>query len=184
MGSLLSTNTNTATASDAAAPPEQPNHIQAVESPRFDPGDPALIQYLHTHGYAVVRNVCSHEEVMQARNLFWDFLQENANMSRSDPLTWSDENFVKIGSASTGILFYRGIGQSDFLWFIRLLPKVKATFEQVWNTSDLLTSFDGANIFRPWHSPDSDEYAKTEGSWFHVDQGNKSQIFQVCNLFV
>lgn len=172
MGSLLSKKIlNTAMGEDLSAS-DHLNHIQAVESPRFDCNDPALVEYLQTHGYVIVKSICSKEEVSHARDLFWKFLSEHANMSRSDPSTWTDENFVNVGSASTGILFYRGIGQSEFLWYLRLMPKVKQVFAQIWNTADLLTSFDGANIFRPWHSPFADEYAKTEGGWFHVDQGS------------
>lgn len=56
---------------------------------------------------------------------------------------------------------------------MRTLPKVRQTFEAIFDTRSLLVSFDGGNIFRPWHHPTSDEYSKTRSGWFHVDQGQK-----------
>ena len=149
----------------------QPSHVQAVESPRFDCNDPEMIDYLREHGYAVVKGVCCEKDILRARELYWKFLKEQANMLPDNPTTWTDENFSKVGSIKTGIIFYRGIGQSDFLWFMRLLPLVKIVFSKIYNTMDLISSFDGANMFRPWHSPEADEYTKTEAGWYHVDQG-------------
>ena len=40
---------------------------------------------------------------------------------------------------------------------------MKAVFQQVWDTDDLLVSFDGGNAFRPWQlRPDW----LTEGGWY------------------
>ena len=94
---------------------------------------------------------------------------------------------------SNGIIHGFGFGQSDFMWHLRQLPKVKdavgrvgivgmstpfeaslplpiwaklvkhgrrcgvawhrivqESFAAIWGTEDLLVSFDGGNIFRPW----------------------------------
>jgi hypothetical protein len=31
-----------------------------------------------------------------------------------------------------------------------MLPKIKKTFQAIWNTDDLIVSFDAGNVFRPW----------------------------------
>jgi hypothetical protein len=126
--------------------------------------------YLEEHGYVIVRNVASPEEVNRAMDLLWELLGKTG-MQRNDPATWSDDRFCKVGSIPSGILF-NGVGQSDFLWYLRLLPKVKAAFQSVFNESDLICSFDGGSVFRPWHAPDATPECKTRGGgWFHVDQG-------------
>ncbi len=152
-------------------PNAQPLHIVPYQSPRFDASDPQLAEYLKEHGYAVIKNVATPEEVDIAKSLLWQFLEKKAFMKRDDPSTWTDANFCKLGSTRNGILAFNGINHSEFLWYLRLLPKVKLAFSQIFQTDDLITSFDGGNIFRPWHSPQADEFSKTSSGWFHVDQG-------------
>jgi hypothetical protein len=68
-------------------------------------------------------------------------------------------------------------GQSEFQWHLRTLPNVKRAFASVWGTDKLITSFDGANVFRPW-SEHSDR--KTRGGWYHVDQGKGKAGRKCC----
>ena len=58
------------------------------------------------------------------------------------------------------------------MWRARALPRVRDAFAAIWGTHDLLTSFDGANVFRPWN--DRPEW-RTDGGWYHVDQGTAKQ---------
>jgi len=48
-----------------------------------------------------------------------------------------------------------------------MLPKVKAAFEAIWGSEELLVSFDGFNIFLPYLL--NPEWL-TKGGWYHVDQ--------------
>lgn len=160
------------------SPPMEDPELALLEfseaSPRFDVCDPAMLAYLDENGYAVVKDVVgSAEELVRLRTLLWRFLESNATGWREGcPETWSDEGMCKVGSAGTGILWGNGVGHSDFLWAARTLPAVKAAFAQIWGTDDLITSFDGGNVFRPWDSacPET-EGRKTRGGWWHVDQG-------------
>lgn len=68
---------------------------------------------------------------------------------------------------STGISTGYGSGQADFNWYIRTRPKVRAAYEKIWKTEDLIVSFDGFNLFRPWQL---NEEWKTNNGWYHVDQ--------------
>ena len=69
--------------------------------------------------------------------------------------------------AHVGLLNGRGIGQSEFLWFIRGNPNVKHVFSRIWNSNELCVSFDGAGCFRDWRL---NEQWKTSGAWYHCDQ--------------
>jgi len=90
------------------------------------------------------------------------------------------------GGGGTGICSDYGIGQSRFLWFLRGLPKVSKIFASLWDTEDLLTSFDGCGVFRPAEyleqqlpkgKPNS---WATRGGWLHVDQNGLKKPDMVC----
>jgi hypothetical protein len=83
---------------------------------------------------------------------------------RSDPSTWGRDFLPHV---ATGIITGCGFGQSRFCWNLRTLPAVRKAFEQIWGTSDLITSYDGGNAFRPWEQ--RPEW-RTQGGWWHCDQ--------------
>jgi hypothetical protein len=49
------------------------------------------------------------------------------------------------------------------MWHCRSAPAVKRAFASIWGTDDLVTSFDGMCVFRPWQI---DETWKTIRSWY------------------
>lgn len=161
----------------------QPEHIQMEDVPRFAPSDEeAYKTYLEEYGYVVIGGVLDDKEVNRAKELLWDFL-EKYGMKRDDPSTWGDENFGKIASLSSGIIMRGGIGQSDFQWYCRTRDNVKNVFSAIYETRDLLTSFDGGNIFRPWQAESLVDHCTTSG-WLHVDQGRKLRGMQCIQALV
>jgi hypothetical protein len=164
-------------------PVVEEDFLDVSEVPRFDVDDPAFLAHLEEHGYAVLKDVASSSERIAAEMLLWQFLKEQAGIDRDDPATWSDENFERIGCVGTGIIDGGGIGQSDFLWCLRLLPTVKTAFAKIWGTDDLLTSFDAANVFRPWQHKELG-FSRTHGGWYHVDQGRGAPGLQAVQGLV
>ena len=51
------------------------------------------------------------------------------------------------------------------------------SFEGVWGTDDLICSFDGACVFRPWAQ---DKTWRTVGGWEHVDQNPTHRPGKQC----
>lgn len=150
-------------------------HVTAVHPPRFnlETERDDFLKYLDEHGYAVVARVADDQAVQTAKSLMWDYLESipNTNVKRNDVTSWGLKGDW-LPSETNGILHGFGIGQSDFMWHLRLLPPVKAAFSAIWNTDDLLVSFDGANAFRPWKY---DSSWLTAGGWYHVDQNATKQ---------
>lgn len=139
---------------------------QPYAPPRFEADDPKLAEYFKEYGYVVVKNVANEEERNTAISLFWDLAEQSRpEVKRNDPATWRDENWV--ADTTVGIMSGYGIGQSAFMWYSRLLPKVKQAFTNAWGNDDLLVSFDGCGIFRP---PEFNPKWKTRGAWYHIDQ--------------
>eukprot|EP01006_Ploeotia_vitrea_P048044 TRINITY_DN67191_c8_g2_i1.p1 TRINITY_DN67191_c8_g2~~TRINITY_DN67191_c8_g2_i1.p1 ORF type:complete len:384 (-),score=35.62 TRINITY_DN67191_c8_g2_i1:1803-2954(-) len=147
----------------------------SAPTPRFAADDPALLDYLEEHGYVVVQNVLSATETQEAHSMFWDFVEAlpHRTIRRDSTDTWEDD---WPAHAQNGIFSGLGIGQSDFMWFIRTRPAVKKAFATVWNSTDLLSSFDGCGTFRP---PSVNPSWTTLSGWFHVDQG-RAKIGKCC----
>ena len=151
---------------------EQPVNIIPEEVERFAPDDPKLKDYLDTHGFVVIKSVMDSTHIVTAKEKLWNFLEETAGIMREDKSTWTADRFENVGMAQNGIIC-NGIGQTDYMWYVRCLPKVKQAFSTVHDTDDLLCSMDGGNIFFPWHREESWNHLKTETGWYHVDQGIK-----------
>jgi len=135
---------------------------------RFAPGSPESAAYLEDRGYVVIANALSTSEAAKAVGLIWDYLEElGTGIDRNDPATWNDDRWPT--AVHGAIIPSQGIGHCAAQWFIRSVPKVKQTFEAVWDTNDLLVSFDGAALWRPW-ALNPDWKTGLGGSWFHIDQ--------------
>ena len=145
--------------------------VQGLDPTKFSADDPAMLEYLEKHGYAVIKGAADAQAIKRAHDDFWDFHEglgdedgQCEQVLRSDPSTWG-RDFLP--HAATGIITGCGFGQSRFCWNLRTLPAVRAAFEQIWDTSDLVTSYDGGNAFRPWEA--RPEW-RTQGGWWHCDQ--------------
>ncbi|CAF4555340.1 unnamed protein product [Rotaria sp. Silwood2] len=128
--------------------------------------------YLNQHGYVVISDVMNQDEINTNKQLLWNFLDNVSKgvIKRDDPETWSNQ-------CSHGVISGCGIGQSDFLWSVRSNRQVKNVFARLWNTRQLLVSFDGCGIFRDWrYNPKW----KTNDGWNHVDQNPKMKPDRCC----
>ncbi|CAE7350272.1 unnamed protein product [Symbiodinium sp. CCMP2592] len=137
--------------------------VNVSRTPHFDCSDAALVTALQTDGFAVVRQAAEPADLSRAWDLLWKLMWQEVGWDRRDASTWTDESLARLdpGAWATGILSADRIGR-------------------IWGTDDLLTSFDGINIFRPWQFG----FTKTEGDWFHVDQGRGRQGLQAVQGFV
>ena len=147
------------------------NNIQITyqQVPRFRTGDSAATDYLDEHGYVIFANALTTAEANKALDLLWDYLEElETGIDRTDRKTWGDDRWPT--AVHGGILPSYGIGHSAAQWFIRDVPNVKQCFAQVWDgDEDLLVSFDGVTIWRPWTYEESWK-TNAGNSWLHIDQ--------------
>ena len=142
--------------------------IRYTHVPRFEPGSSAGIAHLEEEGFVVFANALSSTEATLAMTYLWDYLEElGTGIDRTDRTTWGDDRWPT--AVHGGILPSYGIGHSHAQWYIRDIEGVKRSFAAVWDTDDLLTSFDGVTIWRPWTY---NEAWRTNlgNSWLHIDQ--------------
>lgn len=79
---------------------------------------------------------------------------------RGAPETWGG-----IWLRATGLMAH--FAQSTGAWWVRSLPRIRAAFEKMWATGDLIVSMDSVIAWRPWQL-DSSWLPQTEG--LHIDQ--------------
>ena len=147
----------------------QPNiNIEFTEVERFAPGDPAALQFLEEQGFVVFAEALSPDQAETALSKLWDYLEElGTGVDRGQVSTWDDDRWPT--AVHGAILPSYGIGHCDAQWYIRDAGKVQQCFAQVWETDDLLVSFDGVSIWRPWTY--NEAWRTNEGnSWLHIDQ--------------
>jgi hypothetical protein len=142
-----------------------------IDSPRFSVHDSQQVQqgieHLNEHGYAVFANILSPNEITSNVDLLWKHLENLPSpyaIRRDDAQTW---DAAWPGLPYNGLLTNEGIGQSQFMWSVRGNLNLKKIFTQIWQTSELLVSFDAAGCFRDWHLNPT---WKTIRGWYHCDQ--------------
>ena len=70
------------------------------------------------------------------------------------------------------------IGHSKLVWEVRQNKKVINTFAKIWNTDDLIVSFDGASIYI------LDKPKRENNTWFHVDQSYTRNDFECIQSWI
>ena len=114
-----------------------------VHVPRFTMetvrGQGEALAHLQEEGYVVIKDVLDARECSDALEMLWLELEQAPGVSRSDPNSWGNDQ-----------TFGNNWGHSDFLWHVRGLPKVRKVWELAHHTDELLVSYDGASIYRPW----------------------------------
>ncbi len=142
--------------------------IEFREVPRFEPGSRESLKYLDQEGFVVFANVLNLQQIDHALELMWDYLEDlSTGIDRLDKNTWTDERWPT--SVHGGILPSYGIGHSEMQWFLRDIDQVVECFASIWGTKDLLTSFDGITVWRPWTY--RKEWKTNLGTdWLHIDQ--------------
>lgn len=154
------------------APPALAELVALAQRPlantkRFAPGDPEVRQHVRAEGYAVIGGVLDDIAVAHAEDLFWQMLEASTEgaVSRGDMKTWEDA----WPSSNVGLIRCPGVGQSDFMWYLRTQPRVLQVFSGIWGCkpSDLISSFDACNAYRPLRRH---AHWRTRGVWYHVDQ--------------
>ncbi len=152
--------------------------IEYKHVPRLQPGSSESKKYLEEEGYVVLKETLSKTEAQKTLDLLWDYLEDlDTGIERHNPSTWDDSRWPT--SAHGGILPSYGIGHSKSQWYLRSIPNVKKAFAKIWGTQELLTSFDGVSLWRPWNINPAWK-TETGQSWFHIDQHPISRPGKQC----
>lgn len=125
------------------------------------------------NGYTVIPSVITPAKAVEYQQAAFNWLRsfDNHQLDFSDPMTWTTSNLPHVSQINT--FNHYGVVHERFMWEIRLEERIIETFAQLWNTDELLVSFDALNIMlprRPGHVP--------RVKWPHVDQSPFRQGLQ------
>lgn len=131
-------------------------HIKFGEDPK-----PNLQKY----GYCVVENVFTKKECENTIDGIWKWLEGlGTGIKKNDRTTWNNKSWPY--ALHQGMIQYT-LGQEEFMWKVREHINVLYLFYQIYNTFELLVSFDGAMFGRP---PETKYVQVPTKSWLHTDQ--------------
>ena len=123
-------------------------------------------QQLNTKGYCIVPDVLSNTEISEALKLFRDWQKTVPNYNKI-------HNVV----SSHGIHKHFEAGHQEFAWFIRTNKNVQNIFKKLWNTDELIVSFDGS-----CYIPKT--LIKKDVIWTHTDQASSKIGLHCYQAFV
>lgn len=124
-------------------------------------------------GVVVFRDVIDASLQSRYINAVWAWLHRSSCelVRREDPETWGNNMWPN--SLSPGIQAREGLCHLPEAWEVR--ERAAPFFEGIYSDSELLVSFDGANIMRPTVGPGGKEDYLTAEHWLHVDSNGSAK---------
>ncbi len=115
------------------------------------------IKQLKEDGYTIINNVYNKHEIKE----YWDeFNLWHTNVPELEEL----HNLIDFN----GIFKHHQVGHQRFAWLARTNPKILNIFKQLWNTEELVCSFDGS-CYYPCNYVGNPHY------WTHSDQSSRKK---------
>ena len=121
---------------------------------------------LDQKGYCVVPDVLTPEEIAYAYDLF-----------KGWQTTIPNHDKIHANVNPHGIYKYHEAGHTRHAWYLRTRPAVQDVFKALWDTDDLIVSFDGC-CYIPTES------RKRDKCWTHTDQAPSAKGRQCIQGFV
>ena len=115
------------------------------------------IKQLNEEGYTIIHNVYNKEEISE----YWN---EFNSWQNSIPEIIFMHNTIDFN----GIYKHHQVGHQRFAWLARTNPIILNIFKQLWNTDDLVCSFDGCCYY-------SSTYIGKPHYWTHTDQSSRKK---------
>ena len=124
------------------------------------------IQQLKEDGYTIIHNVYNNDEIIE----YWkEFNLWHTNVPELEEL----HNLIDFN----GIFKHHQVGHQRFAWLARTNPKILNIFKQLWNTDDLVCSFDGCCYYSP-------DYIGQPEYWTHTDQSSRKKGLHCYQSFL
>ncbi len=124
------------------------------------------INELKNNGYVIIPNLLSKSEINYAKERFYEWKNSINNI---------DSIHNKINPH--GIFKFHEIGHQEHAWYIRTRPQILKIFKQLWNTNNLVSSFDGC-CYIPKNCNKKDKI------WTHTDQAPNSIGLKCYQSFI
>ncbi|CAG8947391.1 unnamed protein product [Penicillium salamii] len=164
---MSSTTTSTAGMATSPTPPSGRLFSHGIDAHYGDFRDDLL-----KNGYAVVKGAVARERALQYASDIYQWLEEfDLGFDRNDPTTIHKDHLPDINEK--GMCLGYAISHESFTWAVRQEPEVVRAFEKVYDTEDLIVSFDSVNIGFP-----NRKDIKPNSPWPHQDQDPEKPGFR------
>jgi hypothetical protein len=131
-------------------------------------------KHLDDKGFVVLENILSKDERERALTTFKNDMQTvSSHFDLEDPETFKIEKTPIM--FSKGMAVFNGFGNSDFMWQVRLSPRILRIYELLFDTKELNVSLDGFSLF-----VSSDQKSK---SWLHIDQNPSNSVYSIQGAY-
>jgi len=117
-------------------------------------------------GYIIIPDVLNNNEIIQYIDEFNKWMD---SVEQLDHL----HNVIDYH----GIFKYYQVGHQRFAWLVRTNPKIINIFKSLWNTDELVVSFDGCCYYPK-------EYTGTPSYWIHSDQSSMKKNLSCIQSFI
>ena len=132
------------------------------------------------YGVAIIP-LLDEEECTQMINDKWDLLEYLTEdlpipIDRNNKETY--KQILNLYPSHKMLLQHWKVGHSKLAWNVRKNPKVINIFKHLWDTDDLIVSFDGVSIYI------LDKPTRKNNTWFHVDQSYTRNDFECIQSWI
>tara|TARA_Y100001958_G_C21246279_1_gene576611 strand:+ start:340 stop:1536 length:1197 start_codon:yes stop_codon:yes gene_type:complete len=121
---------------------------------------------LEKNGFCIIPEVLDKDEIEFCKESFKDWRETIPNHDEFHK-TCNPNNIYK----------YHRVGHTKMAWYIRTRPKIQDIYKKIWNTDELVVSFDGACYIKS-------DVKNNNKLWTHVDQGAESSELKCYQGFV
>lgn len=121
---------------------------------------------LINNGYTIIPNILNQEEINEYKKDFFYWFNNTPNLKEH-------HNIIH----SNGIIKYYDIGHQKFVWKIRINKNIQNIFKYLWDTDELIVSFDGCCYY-------TKDYNKNDTYWTHTDQSPNKKGLHCYQSFV
>ena len=125
-----------------------------------------MLTDLKEKGYCVIPDVLSPEDILKCTESFKEWYTTTSNLKTFHETT--DPH---------GIFKYHEVGHQYFAWYLRTRPKIIEVFQQIWETEELVVSFDGC-----CYIPEG--FTKKDTTWTHTDQASNNSDLTCYQSFI
>ncbi|KAF7718506.1 Phytanoyl-CoA dioxygenase [Penicillium ucsense] len=119
---------------------------------------------LQSQGYVVIKNAIAPARAKHYQQKALDWLTSfDTELDLNNPSTWTVDNLPFQSKVNTFNKY--GVAHEKFMWDARMEPGVLEAFSTIWDTDELLVSFDALNVTLPNRAD-----KPAQRPWPHVDQ--------------
>ncbi|CAG8070561.1 unnamed protein product [Penicillium olsonii] len=123
-------------------------------------------------GYAVVKGAIAKEKALKYADEMYSWLEGfELGFDRNDPSTVQKDKLPVLNEK--GMVLHYALPHENFVWAVRSEPGVIGAFEKIYDSEDLIVSFDAINIQFPNRTD-----VPPNTPWPHQDQDPKKHGFR------